>query len=409
MSLTPRLRLLAVLGVALVASVGQAIPAQAYPQGRFACYGSVIRTDSAGEPVRANPFAAPCQADTQAAPVAQAKGPAGTVVTVLAAATTNSRLQDTPADGDNGTADANAQKVVVVSGTTVIKASIVKAQADVTCNGGVPELSGQATVGDLSINGRSIAVTGGEQTINTPAGLLHIDTGYRPVSYALYQRALWLEAPTGQMIIGEAAVAYIDSPCLDGPPPPPPPPPPPGFGCYANAIKYAQSRPYVANPSIGPCLASRAYAADFGLQSGLFSTLGLYASTVVDPAPLPAGPPYPDGASTTASAGAGAISVGSGPTSIMASGASAEATAVCRNGKIALSSSSQVHGLRVGTIVVGDTTEARNINVPDGVLHINWRDQNARTVDRRAVWLENARGADVIIGHVVVGENTNPC
>jgi hypothetical protein len=342
---------------------------------------------------------------------------AGTITANAPSASTSSTLNYDPAvnyapvDGDNGTAQASAQTVTIVSGSTVIKADGLSAQAAVTCQLGNFVLSGSASVGALSINGNPVTLTGGPQDIPTPAGTLHVDAAYAPLTVARYQRALWLQTSSGDIIAAEAAVAGVDAPCTNGAPPPPPPP---GFGCWGSAIQYTvignAGRPFVANPNIGPCVDRHASAVNFGFASDFVAIKAPYADTsAANPDPLPTTTPYPDGASASATAGAASVQIGTGDSAIRANALSATATSTCSNRTFKFSGDSHVGGLRVGGVPIPDSTGPTDIKVLGGTLHVNWSGGASNYTERRALWLESTLGEDIVVGDVISGVNTNPC
>ena len=426
--------------------------AQAYPQGHFACFATVAHTDNqtlsslfGGDPVIANAQSAPCRADSQSAPASGTNGSGSTIAATSGAASTRNSQNYyppnnyTPVTGDAGTTQASAQSVVIVSGATVIKADMVNVQASVTCTStgstttnttGSFALSGSASIGDLSINGTPVTLTGGPQDIPTPAGTLHVDAAYQPVSFALYQRALWLQAPSGDIIAGEAAVAAVNgnpppdapgynstsgSPCQDGPAPSPLPPVN-AFGCWGSALQYTVNHsprlPFVAN-GLGGCTDQQASLVNFGFVSDFVTIKAPYADTANTPDPLPSSPPYPNGATSTAEAGAGSVQIG---TAITASSLSANATVRCSAHSFVLGGSSAVHGLQVGGVAIGDSTAPINIPILGGTLHVNWTGGAANYVERRALWFESTIGYDVVVGDAIAGVNhdasgnpLNPC
>lgn len=407
--------------VVVLAALMFAAGAQAYPQGHFACFGTAVHVANPtapafqSDPVIANPIPVPCRESSKSASAAATNGNSGAVAVTNAAASTGSTLHEEPVEGDFARSQANVGSVVIVSGATVIKAERLEAEAAFTCQSGSSVPSGSASVGELSINGSAVPITGGPQEISTPAGTLHVDAAYKPASFARYQRALWLEAPGGDIIVGEAAVASIESPCTNGPPPPPPPPPAAMFGCSASALQltvdFSPYRPFVANPMVGPspCVDSRASGVGVGLASDLVSMETPYAETAAtNPDPLPTSTPYPQGASGRAAGGAASVQIGP----ISAHVVSASASVTCTGaGTFKLSSSSQVHGLSIGgtPVAVPDSTTPTNIKILGGTLHLNWTEETSNYVEQRAIWFESTFGYDIIVGDAIAGIYTNPC
>ena len=402
-----------------------AASAQADPQGHWSCFTTAVHVDGATDPVIANPNPAPCQNDSQSASATgTVKASPGSAAATSVSVSTSAVLHSPPQVGDKASGQGTAQSVTIVSGNTVIKADGLSTQASVTCTAtgstatnttGSFTLSGTASVTGLSINGNQVPITGGPQTIPTPAGTLYIDAAYQPVSFAVYQRALWLQTSSGDIIADEAAVAGVGQPCQDGPPPPPPPPPTPGFGCYASAIQAGPLRPLVANPFIGPCSTQHASGTSASLDNNVVTASAPYANTLAHPNPLPAFTaltPYPTGTYVAANAGAGSVKIGLDAFPITANSVGSSTTAWCSApGTQSLSSTSQVDGLTLAGGPMPDSTTPTDITIPDGVgtLHLNWIFQNSVFVERRALWLETFLGQDVIIGDSLAGSNSNPC
>lgn len=408
------LRLLTALGATAVA-LTLAAPALAYPQGSFACYATSLHVDGASDPLVANTNAVPCMNDSQSAASNQVHGSAGTAQSGANSASTSQVLHDTPVNGDNGSAQSSAQEAVIVSGNTVIKADVFNTQASVTCSAGSPQLAGSARVGALNVNGNPVPLKGGPQDVSTPAGVLHVDASYSPGSNVLYQRGLWLQTSAGDIIVSEAAVGYVNSPCVNGLPPPPPTPPNPAFGCRGIALQNNGNVSFVANLAVVPCVSSSSSAASYSAGNTFTSETGLYASTSSSPDPLPAYTtltPYPQGTTVNASAGAATVDIGPGTGAEITAGVtSANATGACFNRAVVLKSSSQVHGLHVGSIAFADLTLPTDIPLPGGgILHVNWYFSDGYFVQRRALWLQTPAAGDVIVGDVIAGANDqNPC
>lgn len=387
--------------------------AYAYPQGALACVATGVHVAGGADAPQANPSAVPCGPDSSSRAAAQANGDPGTAELTAGAVSTTAVLHDVPVDGDNGTARASADGSIIVSGATVISATGLATQATVRCVDGNPVMTGTSVVGALTINGASIALTGGPQAIPTAAGPLYVNAVESPAPNVLLQRALWLKTVRGDIVSVEAAVGYVDQPCQNGSPPPPPPPTLSGFGCYGSALRDNGDAPFDANPRVGPCITSTASGASASAASASVSASGLYATTSSRPNPLPdysTATPYPEGASASASAGASQLSTSMG-SGIRADSVGAKATSTCRAGRIGLTSGSQVHGLVVGGAPLPDTTMPMDIPLPGGsTLHLNWIRQNSVYVERRALWLQaDNSGENVVIGDVLVGANTSPC
>lgn len=442
--LTPRafarprahLRLFGALCLAAAGSAAFAAGAQAYPQGHFACFGTAVHADRPlngslipGDPVIANPFSAPCQADSQSGTVSATNGSGTTVVARGATAGTSNTQDYNPADnrppvvGDNGTAQGAAQSILIVAPGVVIKADALSAQAKVACTSvgsssanttGSFSLTGSASVGSLTINGSPVALTGGPQTIPTAAGTLYVDAAYQPVSFALFQRALWLQTPSGDIIAGEAAVAGVNGflsqygagggpPCQDGPAPSLPPPTA-AFGCQGTAAQFFVNHnpinPFVANPSLGPCVTSHASAVNFGLASDFVVVKAPYGDTANQPDPLPSSTPYPDGTTSSADAGAAGVQIGS---SLGAGPVSSHSSVTCTNHSFVVGGSSQIAGLHIGAASIPDLSTPMNIPVLGGTLHINWTGGAANYTEHRAIWFESTLGYDVVVGDTIAG------
>lgn len=413
---TIRVRLTIGMVVASSVSAMAATTAQAYPQGYFACYSTAVHVDGGSvDPVIANRYAAPCRPDSQsAAATGDVDGAPGNAAATGVLATTTIGYNDPPVDGDNGTGRVSADRATIVSGTTVIKADGISADAAATCSGGSFNLTSRASVDSLTINGVPILLTGGPQEVPTAAGVLHIGDAYQPVPYAVFARALWLQAPAGDIIVGESAVAGINKPCLDGPPPAPGPPPSPGFGCWANASRTGPLQPFIANQQIGPCATDHASGAEGSAVNSIASASSLYADTIAKPNPLPVytmATPYPAGTYVNSSAGGKRIKLALDAAPISVDALSATVRSTCKSGEIVLTSSGQVNGLRINNQAVADSTAQTDIPLANGagVVHLNWEFRNGVYVERRALWVQTFLGQEVIIGDVIAGANSNPC
>lgn len=178
------------------------------PPGGFSCTASAVRIELlALEPFVANKANAPCADDS--------KG-------LINFAPTGSPLQakvlyaDTDADpgGQPGArSEAGAAFVQIGTGAQSISVTALSANANASCDGDHPALSGSSQVVGLTVGGKPVIVTGNPQTI--PLGLLGtIFLNEKVVSGGtITTRALRYEGLLKEIVVGEAKADFEGDPC----------------------------------------------------------------------------------------------------------------------------------------------------------------------------------------------------
>lgn len=182
-------------------------------QGAFVCRASGLRLPLAGEPAVANPPADPCTPQERMVVPLDVPALAGARGLRSVTSQTPDDPASTPAaDGDGATAESSVAKVAALSGPARIEATGVESRASATCEGGELKLRGESELASLTVGGRRVAVGDGRATVPLLLGTLHINKttieGGRIV-----QRAVWLQSPLGDIVIGEAIVGGTGAPC----------------------------------------------------------------------------------------------------------------------------------------------------------------------------------------------------
>jgi hypothetical protein len=119
-----------------------------------------------------------------------------------------------PAAGDSGRADAEVARVNLQVGIVRIAASVVRAEAKVTCDAaGRPVYSGSSAVYGLSINGLPRANGSNPMAITIlPGVVLRLNSESR-VGGEIVRRAIWLSTPLGDVTVAEARAGVQGDPC----------------------------------------------------------------------------------------------------------------------------------------------------------------------------------------------------
>lgn len=190
----------------------------ATPVNQFTCRASALREVGKGllagvgtiEPVVANAPNVPCLNAT-AGPQSVVVDPPQGYPMFGAVARVASALTGT----DNGQ-DARAATVVGSVSPTGFEVDHAQANVDVVCDGtGHLLVSGSATVLGLRIAGIPVSVPAGPFDIPLgPLGTLHVNQEIRTPT-SLIERALYLEGPLTDIVLGEAQASYAGTtnPC----------------------------------------------------------------------------------------------------------------------------------------------------------------------------------------------------
>jgi hypothetical protein len=232
-----------VIALALLAIVS--VTAIAQRNGDFSCRASAVRVIGEGpfagqvfEPIVANREGASCEdANSEVMDRTLGGPPApGTATVRLANAETTRNPDDPdapPEEGDNATARSELAELVLTGQGQTLRASAARSSAKVTCVGGQPKFESESEVVGLTVGTTEIDVppgqphthvslppnqdTGGPQNV-----VVHVNhTDEQPVDGATVhtRRAVWVESPLGDMIVGESQVDYQGNPCQEPPQP----------------------------------------------------------------------------------------------------------------------------------------------------------------------------------------------
>jgi hypothetical protein len=202
-------RYLACLVVALGASVPAGILAVAEPvQAQFSCRAMVLGA-AATQSGAANSAESPC-VDGH---VSTADLPAGLVVLRGGVASTH---QPSVTGGTVYKEGDQATATVSVAGVDIpalgLSIAGIRAEASATCQGGQPVLAGTSTVGEVRVAGVPVRLLEGQ--LDVPLGLatLHLNETIHDGG-RIIQRAVWLQGPQGDVIIGEATTGATGPVC----------------------------------------------------------------------------------------------------------------------------------------------------------------------------------------------------
>jgi 6-phosphogluconolactonase (cycloisomerase 2 family) len=195
--------------------------------GAFVCRASPLRaqllTLPVLEPVTANAPLSPCLVD-QRNLYGLAPTPVGgaTVSASILDAYTSQGPADLesapPAAGDHAGAYARVAKLLITYGAPLIAARLVTASAHATCTAvedtrQPAKLTGASQVVGLVIDGQPVNSGSVPQDIALAGGVtLHINNT-TIANGVLTQRAIWLQTPLGDTVLGEAVAGEVGNPC----------------------------------------------------------------------------------------------------------------------------------------------------------------------------------------------------
>jgi hypothetical protein len=190
--------------------------------GGFSCRGAGLRAPLLNEVGVSNAPNVPCKDGAGSLlNIPLRPGTIGVGATVVSSQTnqTPDDMNTAPALNDRSEADASATGVVLVLGTSVVRASVLKSHAEARCTsplGGVPTLSSSATIASLTINGKNVATGNGYTRINLLLGVLHINHTTTTAT-SVTKRALWFEnkvLPSSfDVVVAESKADFSVNPC----------------------------------------------------------------------------------------------------------------------------------------------------------------------------------------------------
>lgn len=205
---------LMMLVIGTFAAAAQAAPR---PDGSdFSCRASALRVVAGTtiEPVVANAPDSPCAPASDSIVNTTTAGPVTVDVALAATDQKPANLASAPAaEGDNATAGSSVSNPVIALPGLAISASVLTATAAYTCTNGQPVPSGSTVVTNLTVNGTTIPVLGGPQTVPLgPLGNLFLNQTVQEPN-RITTRALNLDTPVVDIVIAEAIADIKGNPC----------------------------------------------------------------------------------------------------------------------------------------------------------------------------------------------------
>jgi len=199
----------AVLAISLGASLPAGIRAVAgQPPAQFSCR-AVVLDAGATQSVVANSAESPCL-DGQAS---TAEFPTGLVVLRGGSASTHQPSAiggSVPQEGDRATATVTVDGVEIPALGLSIDG--IRAEASTTCQRGQPLLAGTSTVGEVRVAGAPVRLLEGHVDLPLGVATLHLNETIRDGG-RIIQRAVWVQSPLGDVIIGEATTGSTGPVC----------------------------------------------------------------------------------------------------------------------------------------------------------------------------------------------------
>jgi hypothetical protein len=216
-----------------------------------------------GFPDRNNPDRAQCATADQGVPAVTVPSPANPVLTLQAPFARTSITPELGAARDQAVSATGgaADPVTVDLGGLTISATGISSQAQASCVGASPQLTGSSTVVTLTVNGQAIVIPAGnaETVIAQLEPLVRIVLNEQVVTgdatsadQALTQRAVHVQLlesagglPVVNVVLGESKVDRHGATCAAPPPPP---------VCPAGSVAQANSNPLVCELTVtAPC------------------------------------------------------------------------------------------------------------------------------------------------------------
>jgi hypothetical protein len=199
----------AFLAITLGASLPTGVRAVAgQPQAQFSCRAAVLEAGGA-QSVVANNAESPCTDAQSSTP----EFPAGVVVLRGGVASTHEPSAiggSVHREGDEATATVTVDGVDIPALGLSIDG--VRAEASTTCQGGQPVLAVTSTVGEVRVAGAPVRLLDGHVDLPLGAATLHLNNTVRDGG-RIIQRAVWLQSPLGDVIIGEATTGSTGPVC----------------------------------------------------------------------------------------------------------------------------------------------------------------------------------------------------
>ena len=200
---------MACLAIALGASLPAGVRAVAgQPQAQFSCRAAVLDA-GVTQSVVANSAESPCL-DGQAS---TAEFPTGLVVLRGGSASTHQPSAiggSVPQEGDQATATVTVDGVEIPALGLSIDG--IRAEASTTCQRGQPLLAGTSTVGEVRVAGAPVRLLEGHVDLPLGVATLHLNETIRDGG-RIIQRAVWVQSPLGDVIIGEATTGSTGPVC----------------------------------------------------------------------------------------------------------------------------------------------------------------------------------------------------
>src|SRR4030081_3774453 len=200
---------LAGLLIALGATLPAGVRAVAEPvQPQLSCRAMVLGA-AAMQSVVANSVESPCmdgQASTSDLPAGLVVLHGGVASTHQLSASGMSALKE----GDRATATVNVGGVDIPALGLSIEG--IRAEASTTCKDGQPVLAGTSTVGEVRVAGAPVRLLEGPPTLPLGVATLHLNETIHDGG-RIIQRAVWLQGPQGDVIIGEATTGATGPVC----------------------------------------------------------------------------------------------------------------------------------------------------------------------------------------------------
>jgi hypothetical protein len=113
-------------------------------------------------------------------------------------------------EGDQATATVNVAGVDIPA--LGLSIAGIRAEASTTCKGGQPVLAGTSTVGEVRVAGTPVRLLEGPLAVPLGLATLHLNETIHDGG-RIIQRAVWLQGPQGDTIVGEATTGATGPVC----------------------------------------------------------------------------------------------------------------------------------------------------------------------------------------------------
>jgi hypothetical protein len=173
---------------------------------QLSCSATAVRVLTI-ELVRANPTETPCRSESVGS---SNSGPALAIETQVLSATTN-RLEPPSAPSLGATSQARIVGLRLGLLGLTIGVQLLEAEAAVRCSGPSPQVTSSSRVIGLQLNGLPIT----SDRLEVALGLVTLRLNQEiSTSTGVIRRALWLQTPLGDVVVGEASAGMIAGGCL---------------------------------------------------------------------------------------------------------------------------------------------------------------------------------------------------